>query len=127
MSRCAGAVGRSAEGSTERPETGKSAKLSLTEDVEKREEEICSRTRRRGTERGEARKVFVLWTAVSCGSRDQYRWRTELDLGSSQSLDDHHRPTTVGTAPKRAGLLGSRCFLFWLSLLYRAEQLKAKR
>jgi hypothetical protein len=70
VSRCAGALRRSAEDNTARLGTGRSVKRSLTEDVEKREGEICSAARRRGTERGEARNVFVLWTAVSCGSRD---------------------------------------------------------
>ena len=60
VSRCAGGVRRSAEDNTARPEAGRSAKLSLTESVGKREEEICSAAKRRGTERGEARKVFVL-------------------------------------------------------------------
>ena len=127
MSRCAGAVRRSAEDNAARPGADRRAKRSLTESVEKREEEICSAAKRSGTERGEARKVFVLWTAVSCGGRDQDGWRTELDLGSSKSLDDYHRPTTLGTEPKRARFIGSGCFLFCLRLLYRAERLKAER
>src|SRR5713226_8934570 len=127
VSRCAGAVPRSAEDDTARPRAGRSAKRSLTESLEKRKEEIGSAARRRGTERDDARKVFVLWTAVSCGSRDQDRWRTELDLGGSKSFEDHHRPATLGTEPKRARFLGSGCFLLCLQLLYRAEQLKAKR
>lgn len=101
MWRCAGAVRRSAEDNPARPGAGGSAKPSVRESVEKRKEEICLAAKRRGTERSEARKVFVLWTAVSCGSRDQDRGRTELDLGSRKSLDDCHRPTTLGTEPKR--------------------------
>ena len=127
MSRCAGAVRRSAEDDTARPGIDRSAKRSLTERVEKREEEICSGAKRRGTERDDARKVFVLWRAVSCGSRDQDRWRTELDLGSSKSFEDHHWSTTLGAEPKRARVIGSEFFLFCLRLLLRAEQLKAKR
>jgi hypothetical protein len=65
VSRCAGGVRRSAEDNTGRRGVGRSAKLSLTESGEKREEEICSAARRRGMERSEARKVFVLWTAVA--------------------------------------------------------------
>ena len=65
VSRYAGAVRRSAEDNTARPGSGRSAKLSLTESVEKRKEEICSVVRRRGTERVEAPRLFVLWTAVS--------------------------------------------------------------
>ena len=116
VSRCAGGVRRSAEDNTARRGVGRSAKLSLTESGEKREEEICSVARRRGTERGEARKVFVLWTAVSCGSHDQGGRRTKLDLGSCKSLDDPHRRTTLGTAPKRTRFIGSGCFWFCLRL-----------
>ena len=127
VSRCAGGVRRSAEDNTVRPRADRSARLSLTESVEKGEEEICSAARRRGTGRGEARKVFGLWTAVSCGSRGQDGWRTELDLGRSKSLDDDHGPATLGTEPKRARFIGSGRFLFCVRLLYRTEQLKAKR
>ncbi len=91
-----------------------------------REEVICSAARRRGTERGEARRVFVLWTAVSCGSRGQGRGRTKLDLVRRKSLEDDHRSTTLGTEPKRARFVGSGCFLSCVRWLYRAEQLKAK-
>ena len=63
--RCAGVVRRSAEENTARAGAGGSAKPSLTERVEKRKAEICSAAKRRGTGRGEARKVFVLWTTVS--------------------------------------------------------------
>ena len=66
-------------------------------------------------------------TAGSCGNRGQGRWRTKLDLGSSKSLEDDHRPTTLGTEPKRARFVGRECFLFCVRWLYRAEQLKAKR
>src|SRR5208282_114894 len=58
---------------------------------------------------------------VSCSGSGAKRWRTELDLGSCQSLDDHHGAATLGTAPKRARFLGSRCLLFYLRLRYRAE------
>src|ERR1700694_6038415 len=102
---------RSAEVDTARPRAGRSAKPSLGS-VEKRKEEIGSAARRRGTERDEARKVFVLWTALSCGSRDQDRWRTELDLGSSKSLENDHRPTTLGTEPRRARFIGRGSYLF---------------
>ena len=72
VSNCAGAMRRSAEDNTAWRGGGRSAKLSLREGVEKRESEICSVARRRGTERGEARNVFVWGMAVSCG--DQDRW-----------------------------------------------------
>jgi hypothetical protein len=67
--RCAEAVRRSAEDNACYPRAGRNAKRPLTERGEKREEGIGSAARRTETERGEARKV--LWTAVSCGSRDQ--------------------------------------------------------
>ena len=74
VSRCAGVVRRSAEDNTACAGAGGNAKLSLRERVEKRKEEIGSGGR--GAERGrraspaKPRKVFVLWEAVSCGSRD---------------------------------------------------------
>ena len=64
-------------------------------DVDLRKAGTGSGTRRKAAWRGEARKVFGMWIAASCGNRDQDRWGTELDLGGSQSLDDHHRSTTV--------------------------------
>jgi len=50
--------------------------------------------------------VRELRMVVSCGGSGERRWRTELELGCRKSLDDHHRPTTLGTGPKRVGLLG---------------------
>jgi hypothetical protein len=120
-SSCTGGVRRSGGDNTARLGAGRNVKLWLMESVEEREEEFCSATRRRGTERGEAREVFVLWRAVSRGSRDWDRWRTKLDLSISQYLDEYHRPTTLGTQPKRARFIGSGCFLFCLLLLNRAE------
>ena len=58
---------------------------------------------------------------VSCSGSGAKRWRTELELGSRKSLDDHHGAATFGTAPKRARFLDSRCLLFYLRLRYRAE------
>ena len=43
---------------------------------------------------------------VSCSGSDEKRWRTELELGRSQSLEDHHGAATFGTEPKRVRLLG---------------------
>ncbi len=43
------------------------------------------------------------------------------ELGGSESLDDHHGAATLGTAPKWARFLDSRCLLFYLRLRYRAE------
>jgi hypothetical protein len=88
VSRCAGAVRRSGDDNTGRPGAGRSAKLSLTESVEKRKEEIDSAARRKGAERDEARKVFELWTAVSCDGLDQGR---------------RSGPQMCHTAPSRGG------------------------
>ncbi len=63
---------------------------------------------------------------VSCGGSGEQGWRTELDLSRRKPLDDHHRPTTAGTEPKRSGFLGRGCF--WLGLrLNHCEGLPAKR
>ena len=50
--------------------------------------------------------------AVSCGSIDQQWWRTELDLSSSKSFDDHHWAATLGATPKRVRFLGGGGFWF---------------
>jgi hypothetical protein len=39
---------------------------------------------------------------ASCGGSGETRWRTELQLGSGESLDDRHGTATSGTEPKRA-------------------------
>ena len=96
VSNCAGAMRRSAQDNSVWPGAGERVKASPIAGVEKREEAICSAARRRGTERGEARNVFVLGTAVSCGDRD--RWRTKLDLGSRKPFDDPHRSTALWAA-----------------------------
>jgi hypothetical protein len=66
---------------------------------------VCRRTKHKEMARAQTRKDFVMLIVVSCGNRDRERWRTELDLGSSESLDDRHRPTALGAQPKiaRAG------------------------
>jgi len=63
---------------------------------------------------------------VSCGDSGERGWRTELDLGSRKSLDDHHAAATFGTEPKWAGFLGGGGF--WFSLRWRCcvECLKAE-
>ena len=59
----------------------------------------------KGTEHAEACEGFELESVVSCGSGEQW-WRTELGFGSRKSLDDHHRSTTFGAAPKVARVIG---------------------
>ena len=49
---------------------------------------------------------------VSCVDSGERGWRTELDLGSSKSLDDHHATAAFGTEPKWARFLGRRGFRF---------------
>jgi hypothetical protein len=62
---------------------------------------------------------------VSCGGSGEKGWRPELELGSRECLDDPHRPTTLGTEPKRSGLLGGGCFGFGLRR-HGSEGLPAK-
>ena len=76
-------------------------------DGEKSEEEICSTARQRETERAKTRKSFVLQKGVSCGSSEQARGRTQLDLGSSKPFDDHHRSATLGAESKIVRVMGA--------------------
>ena len=51
---------------------------------------------------------------VSCGGSGAKGWRTELDLGRGESLDNHHAAATLGTEPKWVRLLGQRgCWFGW--------------
>jgi hypothetical protein len=65
----------------------------------RREEEICFAARRTGTEHAETREGFEFERVVSCGSGDRW-WRTKLDFGRGEPLDDYHRSATLGAAPK---------------------------
>ena len=47
-----------------------------------------------------------------------------MDLGSGESFDDHHRPTTLGTESKIVRVMGGGSL--WLGWRYRAEQVKTK-
>lgn len=91
------------------------------------EEGLSLLTRHTRAGRGQARKLFGMERAVSCGSPEPGRWGTELDLGSSPSLDNDHGPAAVGTSPERTGLLGSGDSWFDLWLREHAEYLPAKR
>ena|SRR5438270_9351122 len=82
------------------------------------------RTTPAGGGRQPARAIVI---GVSCSGSGARRGRTELELGSRKSLEDHHGAATFRTAPKRARFLGGRCLLFYPRLRDRAEQLKAKR
>src|SRR5260370_15741844 len=57
--------------------------------------------------------------AVSCCSRDQQWWRTELDLSSGESFDDRHRSAAVGATPKRVRFLDGG---FWFDLRWNCAQ-----
>jgi hypothetical protein len=122
-SRFVGTVPRSTADDTV-PEAGYCEKMLRKECVRKPEEEICSAIRRRATNRGEARRVFLMRRVVSCNSGDP-RWRTKLYLGSGKPLDDHHRFSTLGAEPKISGVLGVWGVLLCLGC--RAEQLKAQK
>jgi len=65
---------------------------------------------------GKHRRIEIV-IGVSCSGSDEKRWRTELELGSGKSLDDHHGAATSGTEPKRVQLLGWRGFWFGLRWL----------
>ena len=76
------------------------------------------RTRPVGAGRHRAREIG---TEVSCCSSGAKRWRTELDLGRSQSFEDHHVAATFGTAPKWIRLLGWGHFWFGMRRLFCVE------
>ena len=102
-SGCAETVRRSTADHTARPESVFLEKISQSEPLRKPKEQICSVIRRTTTGRGEARRILLMERVVSCGSGDQ-RWRTKLHLGSRESLDDHHRSSTLGAEPKIRGV-----------------------
>src|SRR6266851_8804889 len=54
---------------------------------------------------------------VSCSGSGEPGGRTELELGSSKSLEDHHGAATFGTEPKWVRRLGWRGF--WFGLRWR--------
>ena len=88
-------------------------------------ERICSATRRRSPERTKARETFEFEKVFSCCSSEWW-WRTELDFGSSESLDDLHRAATLGATIKVGGVSGGGSGLFGRRFLSHAQQLKAK-
>jgi hypothetical protein len=109
-----------------RSEVGYGEKVARKAWLKKVEEQICSVTRRRSLERFETRDSFELEKAVSCRDGDHW-WRTKLDFCSGKPFDDLHRSTAFWAAPKTGRVFGGRRVLFGLRLLYRAEQVKAKR
>jgi len=112
---------------TVRAEIGYGEKMSQRVWLKKVEEGIDWATRHRGTERCEERGVFELERVVSCCNADPW-WRTKLDFGSGEPFDDLHRSTAFRAAPKIGTVFGGRgMLLFCLRLLFRTQQLKAKR
>ncbi len=114
---------------------GQSAEVQLRElrEVSQRrwskkvEEGIGLTARHRDAQRLEVPRVFELERVVSCRRADPW-WRTKLDFGSGESFDDLHRSTTFRAAPKIGTVFGGRgVLLFCLRLLFRTQQLKAKR
>src|SRR5215470_390514 len=67
---------------------------------------------------------FRVGESASCSSGDR-RWRTKLEFGSGEPLDDSHWSTALGTAP-RLGVLGAGSMLFGLRWWCCAEQLQAE-
>ena len=59
----------------------------------------------------------------SCGNCHRDRWRAELDLGGSESLGGHHRPTALGAKPE---ITSSGYGSFLLGLWCGTEQLKTE-
>jgi hypothetical protein len=98
--RCIEGVQQTATDDTGREIVVGEASLLTVGDREEQEEAIDCPRRRRRTEGAETPKTFLMSIVVSCGSGDRKRWRTELDFGGSESFDDHHWPTALGTAPK---------------------------
>ena len=94
----------------------------------KKVEEGIGLTARHGNaERPEERGVFELERVVSCRRAEPW-WRTKLNFGSGESFDDLHRSTALRAAPKIGTVFGGRgVLLFCLRLLFRTQQLKAKR
>jgi hypothetical protein len=110
---------------TVRVKVGSSEKGSQRLWSKKVEEGSIGVARRKNAERPEGRKVFELERVVSCCSADLW-WGTKLDFSSGESLDDLHRPTAFRAAP-RIGTVFGRGVLFCLRLLFRTQQLRAKR
>jgi hypothetical protein len=111
---------------TVRAEIGYGEKVSQRLWSKKVEEGIGWTARHRDTQRPEGRRVFELEKVVSCRRADLW-WRTKLDFGSGESLDDLHRSTALRAAPRIGEVFGAGSVLFGLRRLCRTQQLKAKR
>ena len=112
---------------TVRAEIGYGEKVSQRRWSKKVEEGIGLTARQRDAPRLEVPRVFALERVVSCRRADRW-WRTKLDFGRGEPFDDLHRSTAFRAAPKIGTVFGGRgVLLFGLRLLFRTQQLKAKR
>ena len=109
---------------TVRAEVGYDEKVSQRRWSKKLEEGIGLTARHKDAERAEGRRVFELGGVVSCRSADA-GWRTKLDFGSGESLDNLHRSTALRAAPRIGEVFGAGTVLFGLRLLCRFQQLQA--
>ena len=111
---------------TVRAEIGYGEKVSRRLWSKKLEEGIALAASHRDAQRPEGRSVFELERVVSCRSADPW-WRSKLNFSSGKPFDNLHRSTTFRAAPKIGTVFGGRGVLFGLRLLFRTQQLKAKR
>ena len=111
---------------TVRAEIGYGEKVSQRRWSKKVEEGVGLTARHRDAQRLEVPRIFELERVVSCRRADPW-WRTKLDFGSGESLDDLHRSTALGAAPRIGEVFGAGTVLFGLRRLCRTQQLKAKR
>ncbi len=111
---------------TVRAEIGYGEKGSQRLWLKKLEEEMDWARRHSDTERPEGRRVFELERVVSCRSADRW-WRTKLDFGSGKPFDDLHWSTAFRAAPKIGTVFGGGGVLVGFWLLFRTQQLQAKR
>jgi hypothetical protein len=109
-----------------RAEIGYGEKVSQRLWSKKVEEGIGLMAGHRDAQRLGGRRVFELKRVVSCRRADPW-WRTKFDFGSGEPFDDLHRSTAFRAAPKIGTIFGGRAVLFGLRLLFRTQQLKAKR
>ena len=64
---------------------------------------------------------------VSCGGSGEKGWRTELQLGSGESLDERHGTAASRTEPERDGGLDLGGVCFGLQWRYCTQELEAQR
>ena len=91
---------------TVRAEIGYGEKVSQRLWSKKVEEGIGLTARQRDAECLEIPRVFDLERVVSCRCADSW-WRTKLNFGSGESLDDLHRCTALRAAPRIEEVFGA--------------------